>query len=55
MTIIGIAGDSAEIGVGVGGAIAVIGAAFIVRSLVVRPDAPVTEPQALTRRDDEAL
>lgn len=55
MTIIGIAGDSAEIGVGVGGAIAVIGAAFIVRSLVVRPDAAVTEPQALTRRDDDAL
>lgn len=38
MTIIGVAGDSPEVGVGVGGAIAVLGAAFIVRSLVVRPD-----------------
>jgi hypothetical protein len=37
MTIIGIAGESPEVGVGVGGAIAVLGAAFIVRSLVVRP------------------
>lgn len=55
MTIIGIAGDSAEVGVGVGGAVAVIGAAFIVRSLVVRPDAPAAEPQALVRRDDDTL
>lgn len=39
MTIISIAGDSAEVGVGVGGAIVVIGAAFIVRSLVVKPAA----------------
>jgi len=38
MTIIGIAGDSPEIGVGVGGAVAILGAAFIVRSLLVRPD-----------------
>ncbi len=38
MTIISIAGDSAEVGVGVGGAVAVIGAAFIVRSVVVKPE-----------------
>ena len=37
MTIIGIAGDSPEIGVGVGGAIAVLGAAFIVLSIVAKP------------------
>lgn len=36
MTIIGIAGESPEVGVGIGGAIAIVGAAFIVRSLVVR-------------------
>jgi hypothetical protein len=40
MTIIGIAGESPETGVGVGGAIAILGAAFIVRSMVVRPDPP---------------
>lgn len=38
MTIISIAGETPEVGVGVGGAIAVIGGAFIVRSIVVRPD-----------------
>jgi hypothetical protein len=37
MMLIGIAADQPEIGVGVGGAIVIIGAAFIVRSLVVRP------------------
>jgi hypothetical protein len=34
MTIIGIAAESPEVGVGVGGAIAILGGAFIVRSLV---------------------
>ena len=38
MTIISIAGESPEVGVGVGGAIAILGGAFIVRSLLVRPD-----------------
>jgi hypothetical protein len=38
MTIISIAGESPEVGVGVGGAVAVLGGAFIVRSLVVRND-----------------
>lgn len=37
MTIISIAGESPEVGVGVGGAIAILGAAFIVRSVIVRP------------------
>ena len=40
MTIISIAGESPESGVGVGGAIAILGAAFIVRSMVVREDPP---------------
>lgn len=40
MTIISIAGESPEAGVGVGGAISILGAAFIVRSLVVRAAAP---------------
>lgn len=35
MTIIGIAGESPEVGVGIGGAIAILGGAFIIRSLVV--------------------
>lgn len=38
MTIIGIAGETPTVGVGIGGAIVIVGAAFIVRSLVVRPD-----------------
>jgi hypothetical protein len=37
-TIISIAGESPEVGIGVGGAIAILGGAFIVRSILVRPD-----------------
>ncbi len=44
MTIIGIAGDSAEVGIGVGGAIAILGGAFIVRSLVVSGDGATSRP-----------
>ena len=40
MTIIGIAGESPEIGIGVGGAVAILGAAFITRSLIVKPHVP---------------
>ena len=40
MTVVSIAGGSPEAGVGVGGAIAIIGAAFIVRSQLVRPQTP---------------
>ena len=39
-TIISVAGESPEAGIGTGGAIAILGAAFIVRSILVRPDAP---------------
>ena len=38
MTIISVAGESPEVGIGVGGAVAVLGAAFIVRSLVAKSD-----------------
>jgi hypothetical protein len=44
MTIISIAGESPETGVGVGGAIAVLGGAFIVRSLVVKEPTAGDEP-----------
>ena len=44
MTIIGIAGDSAEVGIGVGGAVAILGSAFIVRSLVVSGSGPTSRP-----------
>lgn len=37
MTIIGIAGETPTVGIGVGGAIVIVGVSFIVRSLVVRP------------------
>lgn len=40
MTIISIAGESPESGIGVGGAIAILGGAFIVRSMVVRQEPP---------------
>jgi hypothetical protein len=40
MTIIGIAGETPTVGVGVGGAVVILGSAFIVRSLVVRPAEP---------------
>ena len=45
-TIISIAGESPESGIGVGGAIAILGAAFIVRSLIVRDDAETAAPVA---------
>lgn len=41
MTIISIAAESPEVGIGVGGAIAIIGGSFIARSMLVRPpDSP---------------
>ena len=39
-TIISVAGESPEVGIGVGGAIAILGAAFIARSIIVRPELP---------------
>jgi hypothetical protein len=55
MTIISIAGDSPEIGVGIGGAIAILGAAFIVRSVVVRPESASTQADAIIRTGDPEL
>ena len=46
MTIISIAGDSPQVGVGVGGAIAVLGGAFIVHSLVTRPAPRIEDPRS---------
>jgi hypothetical protein len=40
MMIIGIAGETPSVGIGIGGAIVILGGAFIVRSVLVRPDAP---------------
>ncbi len=37
MTIISIAAEAPETGIGLGGAVVILGAAFIVRSLVVKP------------------
>ena len=44
MAIIGIAGETPTVGVGIGGAIVIVGAAFIVRSVVVRPGPPTQHP-----------
>lgn len=43
MTIISIAAESPQVGIGVGGAIAVLGAAFIVHSVVTRPAPRIEE------------
>ena len=53
MTIIGVAADTPSVGIGIGGAIVIVGAAFIVRSLVVRPEtrsqsSPPSPPAPLT-------
>lgn len=47
MMIISVAGGAPEVGIGLGGAIAIVGAAFVVRSLVVKPSQqalPVSDP-----------
>ena len=46
MTIISVAAESPEVGIGVGGAIAILGGAFIARSLLVRPDSPLSRSSA---------
>lgn len=53
MTLISIAAASPEEGIGIGGAIVIIGGAFVVRSLVVKPESPPpltrdASPTALT-------
>ena len=58
MTIIGIAGDSIEIGIGVGGAVAILGGAFIVRSLVASGTSATPRsvpPLPPARSSDDAL
>ena len=40
MTIISIANSAPDVGIGIGGAIVIVGVAFIVRSIVVRPPEP---------------
>jgi hypothetical protein len=47
MTLVGVAAESPEVGLGIGGAVAIVGAAFIVRSLVVGPAQPVPRPTPL--------
>jgi hypothetical protein len=52
MFLIGIAGGALDAGIGVGGAVAIVGAAFIVRSIYVgssaaaRPEPPAPPPSA---------
>ena len=43
-TIVSVAGGAPEAGIGVGGAIVILGLAFIVRSLVVRTPDPTSNP-----------
>jgi len=54
-TIISIAGESPEAGVGVGGAIAILGGAFIVRSIIVRPDVPFGSSPGTPPSSDDRL
>jgi hypothetical protein len=57
MTIISVAGGSPESGIGVGGAIAILGGAFIARAMIVRPDAgsPMAAPPPPLPRSDDRL
>ena len=48
MTIISVAGDSPDVGIGIGGAIVILGAAFIVRSLVVKRPPPPDPAEAVS-------
>ncbi len=43
MTIISVAGEAPEAGIGVGGAIAILGGAFIARAMLVRPERETAE------------
>lgn len=45
MFLIGIAGGALDSGIGVGGAVAIVGAAFIVRSIYASPPAPPVRPE----------
>ena len=45
MSIISIAGGAPDVGVGIGGAIVIVGGAFVVRSLVVRSESPSSTPR----------
>jgi hypothetical protein len=57
MMLIAVASGETEVGIGVGGAIVILGAAFIVRSLVVRPAEaparPVPPPPLPPRTSEE--
>lgn len=44
MTIIGVAAGAPDVGIGIGGAIVILGGAFIVRSFVVRPESQNSSP-----------
>jgi hypothetical protein len=50
-TMLSLAADSPEIGLGIGGAVAIIGAAFIARSVLVRPPASPEPPRTIDRLD----
>lgn len=45
MVLIGVAGGASDTGVGVGGSIAILGVAFIVRSLFAAPPQPLAPPR----------
>ena len=56
MTIISVAGGTPDVGIGIGGAIVILGASFIVRSFVVRPESQnssLQPPAAAKRRSDD--
>lgn len=42
MTIISVAAGTPDVGIGIGGAIVILGASFIVRSFVVRPESQIS-------------
>ena len=56
-TIISVAGESPEVGIGVGGAIAILGGAFIARSILVRSEmqSPSADPTKTRTLPDDSL
>jgi hypothetical protein len=50
MTVIAVAGDDVTTGVGIGGGIAILGGAFIVRSVLTSPPGPLPPPASSPSR-----
>ena len=55
MTLISIAGGAPDVGVGIGGAVAILGGAFLVRRLVAPPPEPAAPAESAPLHTDKGL